>query len=146
MHPTGIPRRAAAGLRARARAALAPANRQRGASAVEFVALISLLFAFIIGTVQLALYLSAANAAKTAASQALAIAKAQGGSAAEGQTQAAAALDQMTGSTLQDKTVTVTRDGAEATVTITGQAISVFSIPIHITATAHGPVERLFHR
>lgn len=142
----GVPRRAAADLRARARAALDPQARERGNSSIELVLLLPLLFLFIIGTVQFALYLSAADAAKTAASQALAIVKAQGGTAAEGQAQAAAALGQMTGSTLQDTTVTVSRDGAEATVTITGQAISVFAVAIHITQVVHGPVERLYHR
>jgi Flp pilus assembly protein TadG len=142
----GIAQRGGASLRARFAAALAPGNRERGNSSIELVLLLPLLFLFIVGAVQLALYLSAANAAKTAASQALAIVKAQGGTAAQGQAQASAALTQMTGSTLKDTTVTVARDGTEATVTISGQAISVFAVPIHITQVVHGPIERLYHR
>lgn len=138
--------RLAAAPRSRARALLAPGARERGYSVVELVVLLPLLFIVAVSAVQFALYCLAANAAQTAASQALATVKAQGGTAAEGQAQAQQALAEMTGSILGDKAVTVTRGGQQATVTVTGQAVSIFGVAIHITKTVQGPVERLYQR
>jgi Flp pilus assembly protein TadG len=135
-----------AGLRSRARALLAPGARERGYSVVELVILLPLLFVVVVGIIQFALYAMAGNAAQTAASQALAAVKAQGGTAAEGQAQAEAVLAEMTGSILSDKSVAVARGGQQATVTVTGQAVSIFGVTIHITKTVQGPVERLYQR
>lgn len=132
----------AARLRSRARKALAPGARERGYSTIELVILLPLLFSVLIAIVQVALYCSAANAAQTAAAQALAAVKAQGGTAAEGQARAQATLAEMTGTTLKDKAVYVSRTGQSANVTVTGQAIAIGPYTLHITAIAQGPVER----
>lgn len=136
----------AARLRSRARRALDPQARERGYSTLELVVLLPLLFFILIAIVQIALYCSAANAAQTAAAQALAAVKAQGGTAVEGQAQAQATLAQMTGTTLKDTAVYVANDGATANVTVTGQAIAVGPYTLHITAIAQGPVERLVQK
>lgn len=136
----------AAGLRLRARAATDPRARERGYSTIEIVILLPLLFFILISIVQIALYCSAADAAQTAAAQALAAVKAQGGTAAEGQALAEATLAQMTGTTLKDTAVDVARDGQSADITVTGQAIAIGPYTLHITAVAQGPVERLIQR
>ena len=77
---------------------------------------------------------SAGEAAKLAAAASFATAQAE------------AALAQMTGSTLKDKAVYVSTDGATANVTVTGQAIAIGPYTLHLTAIAQGPVERMVQK
>jgi len=92
---------------------------------------------------QVTIWAHGGHIAQAAASRALAVARADGGSAAAGQTQANATLDQLGRATLTGTRITVTRDATRAQVHIHATALSV--IPgwhPGITADAAGPVER----
>jgi Flp pilus assembly protein TadG len=118
------------------------AARESGAATAELVVATPLLMLLVLLVVQFALYLHALHVAQAAAAQALAAARAENGSVAAGQDQAALTLDQLAGDLLTDTHVTVTRGAAEARVQVAGTAQQVVPfLRLPVGTVAHGPVE-----
>ncbi len=124
-----------------------PASRRwrsdHGASAAETVIATPLLLLLILLIVQFALAWHAQHIAQTAASRALATARAQGSSAAAGRAQAAATLRALGHSVLLDPHVTVERTGRTAVIDVRGWVEPVLP-GLHLPVSAHaaGAVER----
>lgn len=131
---------ARAGWRHRVRHAL---RGERGAVSAELVIATPLLLLMLLAIVQFALWSHATHIAQAAASQGLAAARAQNGTAAAGTASAQQLLDQLAGGPLTGSAVTSDRGAASASVRINGTATSVvpfLNLPVH--AEAVGPVER----
>ena len=97
----------------------------------------------LLAIVQFALWSHATHIAQAAASQGLAAARAQHGTAAAGSARAQQMLDQLARGPLTGAKVRASRTAASASVRISGTATSVIpflSLPVH--AGAAGPVER----
>jgi len=102
-----------------------------------------LLFSVVLLLAQVTVWAHARHIAQATASRALVAARADGGSAAAGEQQAQATLDQLGRSSLTGPEVTVTRDGDQATVHVHGTAASVIpGLRLGIDADAAGPVEQ----
>ncbi|WP_409497263.1 TadE/TadG family type IV pilus assembly protein [Amycolatopsis sp. cmx-11-12] len=116
---------------------------QRGAGTVELVIAVPLLLLLILLIAQFALYMHATHIAQAAASETLSAARVSGGSAAAGITEGQRILAQLGGGPLHGTSVNVQRGNTEATVTITGNVVTV--IPF-MTLTVHaesvGPIEK----
>ncbi len=101
------------------------------------------LFTIVLLLAQVTIWAHATHVAQATAARALAAARADGGSAAAGQAQADATLDQLGRATLTDPQITVTRDAARANVGVHGTAASVVpGLHLGVHADAAGPVER----
>ena len=116
-------------------------ERERGSGTAATVVVMGLLGLLIIGMVQYAADIHGQQAAQAAASIALATARAQNRTAADGQAAATAELKQLT-TALQDPSVDVERSATEVTVTITGTVTTVLGITQHVSVSAAGPVDR----
>ena len=93
--------------------------------------------------VQAGIYFHSRAVAVTAARKAVAAPSAEDRSAGAGESVAREFLDQ-NGAALLSRQVTVNRDAATATVTITGDVASVvFGVPFSVTVTVDAPVERV---
>jgi Flp pilus assembly protein TadG len=106
---------------------------------VEFAIAAPLVLFLLMLIVQFALWAHATHIAQAAANAGVQATRVHGGSIAAGQAQTQAVLDQMSGSTLTDPTVTVTRTPTGATVTVEGAATAVLpglSLPVHASVTA----------
>ena len=126
---------------ARRRAGRGLPRRDAGAGAVELVIVTPLLMLLVLGVIQFALAEQAQHVAQAAATQALAAARVQDGTAAAGQAQAATVLSQLGGS-LTGPAVTVTRTATQARVTVTGGVESLIpGVRLHVRATVTGPAE-----
>jgi Flp pilus assembly protein TadG len=115
----------------------------RGAVSVELVLATPLLLLLLLAIVQFALWSHATHIAQAAASQGLAAARVQDGSAAEGSAAAQRVLDQLGRGPLTNSSVDTSGDAAVASVRVTGEAsmvIPLLRLPVH--AEAVGPVER----
>lgn len=115
----------------------------RGSVTAELVIVTPLLLLMLLAIVQFALWSHATHIAQAAASQGLAAARVQGGTAATGTAGAQQVLDQLAGGPLRGAAVTSDRDADSASVRISGTATPVIpflSLPVH--AEAAGPVER----
>ncbi|HVK20005.1 MAG TPA: TadE/TadG family type IV pilus assembly protein [Actinokineospora sp.] len=115
----------------------------RGSVSAELVLVIPLLLFLLLLIVQFALWSHATHVAQAAASNGLAVARAQNGSADLGSAAAQRVLDDLAGGPLVDPAVTAHRDNTTASVHITGTASAVvpfLRLPVH--AEAAGPVER----
>jgi Flp pilus assembly protein TadG len=125
----------------RLRRALAAARGDTGSATAETVIIIPVLLLLVFGGIEFATAEQASHAAQAAASQALAIARAQDGTAAAGQAQAADVLGQEGGG-LTGRVITVTRTGSWARVTVTGTVQGIIpGLHLTIRATVAGPVE-----
>lgn len=118
-----------------------PARRERGSGAAETVIALGLLAVIILGMVQYAADVHGQQAARAAASIALATAREQNGTATAGRAAAAAELAQLT-TALHDPGIDIQRSETEVTVTITGEVTTVFGIAQHVSVTTAGPVDR----
>jgi Flp pilus assembly protein TadG len=117
---------------------------EAGSATVELVIATPLVALLLLLVVQFGVWAHAAHIAQAAANQGLQTARAYRSSAAAGQADTRALLDQSAGSLLSDRTVTVTRTATTVTVTVTGRAAMVvpgLRLPVRVTVT--GPVERL---
>lgn len=115
---------------------------ERGSAATELVLATPLLLLLIMGVVQFALYYHGAQVAQAAASQAVAVARAQGATSATGQSEGQAILDQVAGGTLPQRSITVTRSAAEADANVSGTVQSLVpGLHLHVSAHAAAPVE-----
>ena len=115
----------------------------RGAVSAELVIATPLLLLMLLTIVQFALWSHATHIAQAAASQGLAVARAQDGTAAEGAAGAQQMLDQLASGPLSGASVSADRTTTSASIRISGTATSVIpflSLPVH--AEAVGPVER----
>jgi Flp pilus assembly protein TadG len=126
--------------RGRARRAL---RDDRGSVSVELVIATPLLLLMLLAIIQFALWSHATHIAQAAASQGLAAARAQDGTAAAGSVSAQQMLDQLDSGPLTGASVNADRSATAASVRISGTATSVIPflhLPVH--AEAVGPVER----
>lgn len=126
---------------ARRRARPGLPRKDAGAGAVELVIVTPLLMLLVLGVIQFALAEQAQHVAQAAATQALAAARVQDGTAGAGQAQAATVLSQLGGS-LTGPAVIVTRTATQARVTVSGGVESLIpGVRLHVRATVAGPAE-----
>jgi Flp pilus assembly protein TadG len=114
----------------------------RGAVSVQLVIAAPLMLLLLMLIVQFAVYLHASHVAQASAAQALAAARVEGGSAADGNAQAEAVLNDLAQGVLLQPEVTVVRGAARVRVEITGVAQMVvppLRLPVHVVA--EGPAE-----
>lgn len=110
---------------------------------MELVIATPLLLLILLAIIQFALWSHATHIAQAAASQGLAAARAQDGTAAAGSASAQQMLNQLDSGPLSGASVHAERSATAATVRISGTATSVvpfLHLPVH--AEAVGPVER----
>lgn len=116
---------------------------ERGGTSVELVLAVPLLLLLLLVIAQFALWLHATHVAQAAAAEALAVARVEGGTAAEGQAEAERILRQIGSGPLQGPHTTVSRGPDEVSVHVEGTVTAV--VPL-LTLTAvgdvSGPVER----
>jgi Flp pilus assembly protein TadG len=115
----------------------------RGSVSVELVIATPLLLLMLLAIIQFALWSHATHIAQAAASQGLAAARAQDGTAAAGSASAQQMLDQLDSGPLTGASVDTERSATAASVRISGTATSVvpfLHLPVH--AETLGPVER----
>lgn len=117
-------------------------DRERGSAAAELVLATPLLLLLVLAVVQFALYYHGAQVAQAAASQAVAVARAQGATNASGQAQGQAILDQIAGGTLPQRSIAVTRSATEADADVSGTVQSLIpGLHLHVSAHAAAPLE-----
>ncbi|MDX8053789.1 TadE/TadG family type IV pilus assembly protein [Lentzea sp. BCCO 10_0798] len=115
----------------------------RGSASANLVLFTPLLLLVLLTIVQFVLWSHATHIAQAAASQGLAVTRAQNGTAAAGTASARQLLDQLARGPLTGASVAAERSTASASVRITGTARAVvpfLQLPVH--AEALGPVER----
>jgi Flp pilus assembly protein TadG len=121
-----------------------PSERDRGAATAELAIATPLLLLLLLGFVQFALAVHAHHIAQAAAARALATARAERGSAEEGQADGRALLQQIGSATLASPQLTVHRTASEASADVTGAVVRVLPfLDLHVRARAAGAVERL---
>lgn len=116
---------------------------ERGSATAELVIATPVLLLLILLVVQFAVWQHSVHVAQAAASEGLAAARVQGGTAGSGQEEANLVLSQLSQSVLVHPSVHVDRGANTATVTVTGEAQAVIPfLHLPVRATASGPVER----
>ncbi|UJW32625.1 pilus assembly protein [Saccharothrix sp. AJ9571] len=118
-------------------------NGDRGEVTVELVIATPLLLLALLGIIQFALWSHATHVAQAAASQALAAARVQNGTASSGHTAGERLLDDLANGPLRERHLTVSRGATAVSVSIRGEAAAVLPglrLPVH--AEAAGEVER----
>ncbi|MFI0724346.1 TadE/TadG family type IV pilus assembly protein [Streptomyces sp. NPDC021224] len=109
----------------------------------ETLFVLPVLFTLVLLLAQVTVWWHATHIAQATAADALAATRVQGGTAAEGQTEADRVLDQLGRGPLQSVQVSVSRGADSAQVRISGTASSVVPfVHLPVRATAAGPVER----
>ncbi len=116
-------------------------DRERGSALAESVIVLGLLALIVFGVIQYASDEHAEQAAQAAASLALATARAQDGTAGQGQAAAQQLLAALTGA-IHDTSVTVERTATQVTVHVTGHVDTLLGLTQTITVTSAGPVEK----
>ncbi|MCE7009938.1 pilus assembly protein [Kibdelosporangium philippinense] len=115
----------------------------RGAASVELVLGFPVVLLMLLTIAQFALWSHAMHIAQAAASQGLAAARAQNGTAAAGTASARQLLDELAHGPLASPTVIAQRGAESASIRVSGTATSILgflTLPVH--AEADGPVER----
>jgi len=128
-----------------ARAARRRLGGDRGAGSPEIVIATPLLMLLILMVIQFGIWAHATHVAEATAEEALAAARVQGGTAADGQQRASQVLAQIGSAVLTSPHVIVTRTATTTTVRITATAERVVPLPglaLPVTITVTGPVER----
>jgi Flp pilus assembly protein TadG len=114
-----------------------------GAATTELVMLTPLLFLVISLLVQVGLWFHAMNVAQAAAQEGARAARAQDGTAADGETRARDFLDALGPTIVEVDSLVATRDADTASVSITGRSIDVLpGLRFPIDVRSEGPVER----
>lgn len=109
--------------------------------AIEFLLTISMLIAVFLLMLQYAVKAHAHRVAQAAAEEALAAASAYDGTVASGEHAGNDTLTDL--GSLSNTTVAVTRNGATASVTITGDVEQLIPfVPVHVTVHLEGPIEQ----
>jgi Flp pilus assembly protein TadG len=118
-------------------------NREVGSSAIELVLLTPVLIALVFAVVQAALLWHAHHVAVAAAQQGARLARAaEGADPAMVRAATVDYLHSLGADLLGAPTVTVTRAGGWATVTVTGRAVSLLpGATLRISAVSRGPIE-----
>ncbi|WP_194896872.1 TadE/TadG family type IV pilus assembly protein [Catenulispora pinisilvae] len=115
---------------------------ERGSVTLELVLAFPLVLLLILLVAQFTMFYFGSEAAHTAASQAVAVARAQDATSGTGQTQGQQILDQVAGGTLPQRSITVARGAAEATADVTGTVQSLIpGFHLHVSAHASAPIE-----
>ncbi|MFI6350238.1 TadE/TadG family type IV pilus assembly protein [Streptomyces sp. NPDC050560] len=117
----------------------------RGAVSTQLVVVVPLLLLLALLVVQFALAWHARHIAQFAAQRALASARVEKGSAAEGRTQGLRTLAALGHTILAHPSVHIDRGAARATARVSGEVERVLPIPgltLHASGTAEGPVEK----
>jgi Flp pilus assembly protein TadG len=114
-------------------------REDHGSVAVEFALGAPILLGILLLLLQMFAWGMGYLAAHAAADHALQTSRVVGGTAAAGQDDATALLDQLGGSFVANPTVTVARSAQTTTVTIHGTA---HGLPVPITVTVQAPTER----
>jgi Flp pilus assembly protein TadG len=114
---------------------------ERGSALAESVIVLGLLALLVFGVLQYAADEHAEQAAQSAASLALATARAQNGTAGQGQAAAQQLLAGLTGA-IHDTSVSVDRTATQVTVHVTGHVDTLLGLTQTITVTDAGPVEK----
>lgn len=119
------------------------ATREHGAATLEFVMLLPALLFAIMLVFQMGLAFHAKSVAEQAAQEGAAAARRFDGTAGQAKAKAQGFLAQTASKIIETPTVTVSRTGAEASVTITGTVVSIVpGVKMKVAETAGGPVER----
>lgn len=119
-----------------------PSRDERGAMAIEFMLVISMLVVVFLVMLQYAVRAHAEHIASAAAREGLAAATAYDGSAAEGQQTAQRYLARL-GPGLHGANISASRGSNAAEVTVTGQAQQFIPfLTVDIRVRVEGPVER----
>lgn len=115
----------------------------RGSAAVELVLLTPLLMVCVLVVVQFALWQHAQHVLLAAAQEGARAARAQGATAVDGRARAHDYIEQLGPDLVTAPVVEVDRGVDAVTVRIRGQAVSIVpGLPLMVTATSAGPVER----
>jgi Flp pilus assembly protein TadG len=116
---------------------------ETGAVSVEVVIAVPAVLMMVLLIVQFAVYAHATHIAQAVAAQALAVTRAESGTATDGQREARSVLAQLDPTVLVQVTYNVRRDATTAQVTVSGTAESVVpGLHLRVSQTARGPVER----
>ncbi|GAA2661252.1 TadE/TadG family type IV pilus assembly protein [Streptomyces vastus] len=118
----------------------------RGAASTQLVLIVPALLLIALLVVQFALVWHARHIAQYAAQRALAAARVEDGTAADGRTQARRSLAALGSRVLTAPSVTAERTAARTTVRVDGTVIRVLPVPglvLHASGTASGPTERI---
>ncbi len=120
-----------------------PPATERGSAAVELVLLTPLLMVCVLVVVQFALWQHARHVLLAAAQEGARTAQAQGATAGDGRLRAYEYIQQLGPDLVTAPVVEVDRDVDRVTVRIRGQAVNIIpGLPLMVTATSVGPVER----
>jgi Flp pilus assembly protein TadG len=114
---------------------------ERGSALAESVIVLGLLALLVFGVIQYAADEHAEQAAQAAVALALSTARAQNGTAGEGQSAAQQLLSGLTGA-IHDTSVSVQRTATQVTVHVTGHVDTLLGLTQTITITSSGPVEK----
>ncbi|MEU6145691.1 TadE/TadG family type IV pilus assembly protein [Streptomyces sp. NPDC047081] len=118
----------------------------RGAASTQLVLVVPALLLMALLVVQFALVWHARHIAQFAARRALAAARVEDGTAADGRTQARNSLAALGGRVLTAPSIAVERTAAQTTVRVNGTVIRVLPVPglvLHASGTASGPTEKI---
>ena len=116
---------------------------QRGSAAVELVLLTPLLMILVLVVVQFALWQHARQVLLAAAQEGARAARAQGGTAEEGRARTLDYIQQIGPDLVSSPAVEVNRSLDIVSVEVRGQAVNIVpGLPLRVTATSVGPVER----
>ena len=116
---------------------------ERGSAAVELVLLTPLLMLLVLVVVQFALWQHARHVLLAAAQEGARAARAQGATADDGRTRAYEYIKQLGPDLVSAPVVEVDRGSQAVTVRIRGRAVNIVpGLPLTVTATSTGPVER----
>ncbi|KNE82420.1 MULTISPECIES: TadE/TadG family type IV pilus assembly protein [Streptomyces] len=116
----------------------------RGAASTQLVLVVPALLLLALLAVQFALAWHARHIAQYAAQRALAAARVEDGSAADGRTQARRSLTALGSRVLTAPSVTVDRTTARTTVRVDGSVLAVVpGLDLRASGTASGPTERI---
>lgn len=115
----------------------------RGAASTQLVLVVPALLLIALLVVQFALVWHARHIAQYAAQRALAAARVEHGTTADGRAQARRSLAALGSRVLTGPSVTVERTVTQTTVRVNGQVIRVIpGLTLHASGTASGPTER----
>lgn len=116
----------------------------RGSATTQLVLVVPALLLLALLIVQFALVWHARHIAQYAAERALAAARVEGGTGADGQTQARRSLAALGSRVLTAPSVTVNRTTTQTTVRVGGRVMAVVpGLSLHASGTASGPTERI---
>ncbi|MEV6905981.1 TadE/TadG family type IV pilus assembly protein [Amycolatopsis sp. NPDC051071] len=115
----------------------------RGEVTVELVIATPLLLLALLAIIQFAVWSHATHVAQAAASQALAAARVQHGTAGAGHAAGRRLLDDLAAGPLRGPQLSVTRDATSVSVSVRGEAATVLpGVQLHVHAESAGEVER----